>query len=78
MQRTMRGDLMSDVVEQLRREAKSFRDNGVGSGWLEDAAADEIERLRVTIDDLCHKLNDSEHVISEMLRITTEHKDAGQ
>ena len=43
---------MSDVVEQLRREAKSSRDNGVGSGWLEDDAADEIERLREFINEL--------------------------
>jgi len=79
---------MSDFVEQLRTGNHPTCKNMYALGDPEDiccdhcserlAAADEIERLRVTIDDLCHKLNDSEHVISEMLRITTEHKDADQ
>jgi len=48
---------MSDIVEQLRREAKSSRDNGVGSGWLEDKAADKIERLQMENTELVEALD---------------------
>jgi hypothetical protein len=34
-----------ETVRLLRREARATRDNGVGSGWLEDEAADLIESL---------------------------------
>ena len=41
---------MSDIVERLRRDAETFEDCPVGDVLTE--AADEIERLRATIESV--------------------------